>query len=110
MNYQDNVHTTECHLRHRDWQKQVTAFTAKWPNYCRDCNSTGEVYDLFEEGDFCEGCIGSDQCPRCSGPFMYRDGNSRCPTCGWEMGEEFLDQPPDCDCDEQLRAALEGEP
>ena len=101
-------HTPECAARTAAYERRCKAFLAHWPHCCQDCHATGEVYDLEEEPDFCESCLLNDECPRCSGPFVYRDGNSRCPSCGWEMGEEFLDWPPDCDCLQQL-TFTEGE-
>jgi hypothetical protein len=91
-------HTADCLKRMTAWRRQNATYLAKWPNHCTDCRGTGEVYDLNEEPDFCETCLANDQCPRCSGPFVYRDGNSRCPACGWEVGEEVMVWPPECDC------------
>jgi hypothetical protein len=104
-----DFHSAECVADRKRWKAEHDRFLAQWPNCCRTCHATGEIYDLEEEPDFCSVCISNEECPRCSSPFIYRDANSRCPTCGWEMGEEFLDWPPDCDCDEQMRETLEGE-
>lgn len=98
MSYQPEQHTTVCRQQMAAYHRAREAFLAKWPNCCQDCHATGEVFDMNEEADFCESCIWSDKCPRCSGPFHYQNAFSRCPTCGWEMSEEFLDWPPDCDC------------
>jgi hypothetical protein len=94
-------HTPECREIQAQQIAHMAAYTAQWPNFCRECFGTGNIFDnADDEGDFCGECIYADLCPRCRADFCYEGSHSRCPACGWESlsDEDDNNYPVACDC------------
>src|SRR5688572_5276008 len=94
-------HSGACRQRMQQWAREWAAFLARWPDCCQSCMATGQC-EINEEMDGCDECIYNEKCPRCSGPFHYQHGESRCPRCGWTSFEEGLPYRPECSCQEEV--------
>jgi hypothetical protein len=99
-------HSEECLSKHR---LQISAFSEKYPNYCRSCLGRGcfaYSYDPSPSGvalspgrmiemEPCRECEGS--CPLCRHPL--EDGETKCSECGWDFeAGPFYPAEPECDC------------
>ena len=115
--------TDECKARQAQWEKEIAAYTAKWPHYCRTCNGAGGhwyEYDPSPAGvslapgtmtdyDPCPDCIEHGKCPRCANEVWTEEdwddgGPVTCPECGWKEDEpEIYAAPerPECFCWEE---------
>lgn len=113
-----------------NFEREILAYKAKWPNYCEECGGWGghvSYYDPSPSGiglspgymmdyDPCAECLEQDICPRCGfkTPDIFVEGEYedyyQCPKCGWKEGDEGIPQeppwPPECTCWEEDLEAL----
>ena len=117
-------HTEQCENQQRQFQAQVAAYIAQWPNACPACNGWGgtvERYDpspagvalsggWFTEFEPCEHCYCTGHCPRCNGEFAQDilSKEEPCPHCGFHEGIEGAPVDYGCGCwDQSLNRAWE---
>lgn len=111
-------HTEKCKKFTALRQEVHDSWIARFPNYCKTCNSTGVITspgDLVDYGstrvhlpddvDPCEDCTEQGKCPRCGEVVSYTDDFDKpapCPHCGFKWGEDPDDFMPwlveDCGC------------
>lgn len=105
-------HTKACEEDYKNYQRNLAAFEARWPNYCRRCGSTGELvgdYDRdtgFQDIEPCPDCLEEGICPKCKSPthVMNEEGYAWCFECGWIESIKDDDLPPpefECYCYEE---------
>ena len=82
--------------RYEQYLKDLAAFEAQYPNYCRKCGGEGYVNvvdalgpnkERVVQADFCPGCIEEGKCPLCGADIpdeqYEEDGPLTCGACGW---------------------------
>jgi hypothetical protein len=105
-------HTQECIEAFAKYEKELFEFSAKYPNYCRECNAFGGGYQSFDPSpagvalssghllDYapCQKCDG--YCPLCGRLLDDEEyDNGHCLRCGWDWESgPFAPPEPECYC------------
>jgi len=116
-------HTKQCLEQQARYKKDIAAFEAKYPNYCRACGGGGAIYGVengapWGEGywpmptvDVC-GCIEvSLRCPLCGHQHDEGWEGESCEACAWTWdSQETAPDEPECMCwmDEEWKAEADA--
>jgi hypothetical protein len=106
-------HTPACLARQESYRKELAAYEAKWPKYCRSCGGEGGTYwsgsrDEPPSVDVCDDCVVQEKCPRCGETVVWyneitEENVSICPHCQWNCDRpNSLPQPDDVPCECEL--------
>lgn len=108
-------HTDRCKVH----KAKFDAWVAKWPDYCRECNATGEFQWQENQAPLGSGCVWLEdlsepcecwtsvenpRCPRCGATgdqleYYEDEEEMTCNFCGWNS-EKARDVEPDMVCSE----------
>lgn len=112
-------HTTECLAWQNEVKAAVETWEQQWPNYCKNCNGTGEFIHLDNEAGWfseaCSACTEWGKCPRCGKVGLTSEdrgdsttGDGPCTFCNWNYTADRPIRYDDwCDCEEQRYRAIE---